>query len=188
MSTETTLSAGPPAAFAAARAALLALLATTALPAAAAPAAGEAPPAEAEASAPVIEVRPAPPPAPAAAALADWHRRYLPRARAVKAAMRTLLAARQEVDPTRYKRRYRQACEELSDAVGPFVDPARRDELYPAADAAARYHLRRAYAALAQAAAAGEERRFQAAEIALADAARWFRQAARVLERYGLEP
>jgi hypothetical protein len=133
-------------------------------------------------------VRPAPPLAPAAAALAAWHRRYLPHASPVKAAMRTLLAARQEVDPTRYKRRYRQACEALGLALSPFTDADRRQELYPQADAAARYHLLHAYAALADAAAAGEEGRFQTAEIALADAARWFRQAARVLERYGLEP
>lgn len=165
-------------------AAALVALATPAAPAGAA----QAPPAKPEASSPVLEVRPAPPPAPAAAALAAWHRRYLPRARPVKAAMRTLLAARQEIDPTRYKRRYRRACELLGRAVSPFTDRERRHELYPQADAAARYHLRHAYAALADAAAAGAEGRFVAAEIALADAARWFRQAARVLERYGLEP
>lgn len=148
----------------------------------------EAPPAQPEAAAPVLEVRPAPPPAPAAAALAAWHRRYLPRARPVKAAIRTLLAARQEVDPTRYKRRYRRACAILGRAVSPFTDGDRRQELYPQADAAARYHLLHAYAALADAAAAGEEGRFVAAEMAFADAARWFRQATRALERYGLEP
>jgi hypothetical protein len=184
MSTRSAFPARRPAAFAAVLA-VLAVLAT--LPFALATAA-EAPPAEPKAASPVLDVRPAPPLAPAAAALAAWHRRYLPHARPVKAAMGTLLAARQEVDPTRYKRRYRQACEILGRAVSPFTDADRRHELYPQADAAARYHLLHAYAALADAAAAGEEGRFQTAEIALADAARWFRQAARVLERYGLEP
>lgn len=169
-------------------AAFAAVLVVLAAPPSAPAAGAEAPPPEPEAASPVLEVHPAPPLAPAAAALAAWHRRYLPRARPVKAAMRTLLAARQEIDPTRYKRRYRRACEVLGRAVSPFTDPDRRQELYPQADAAARYHLRQAYAALAGAAAAGEEGRFVAAEIGLADAARWFRQAARVLERYGLEP
>jgi hypothetical protein len=167
----------------AALAAAFVALATATVPAV--PAAADAAPV---ATSPVLDVRRAPPTAPAEAALAAWHRRYLPHAATVKAAMKTLLAAREEADPTRYKRRYRQACEQLGGALSPFTDPARRDDLYPRADAAARYHLRRAYAALAHAAAAGEEGRFQAAEVALEDSARWFRQAARVLERYGLEP
>lgn len=175
MSNRKPLSTCRPAALAAAFVAL----ATTAVPAI---------PAAADATSPVLDVRRAPPTAPAAAALAAWHRRYLPHAAPVKAAMKTLLAAREEADPTRYKRRYRLACELLGRALSPFTDPARRDELYPQADAAARYHLLRAYAALGHAAAAGEEGRFQAAEVALEDSARWFRQAARVLERYGLEP
>jgi len=180
MTTRNPLAACRPAAFAAVA---LAVLVSTSAPAAAA-----APSAETASASPVLDVRPAPPAAPTAAALAAWHRRYLPRAAAVKAAMRTLLAARQEADPTRYKRRYRQACASLAGAVAPFGDPARRDELYPRADAAAFYHLRRAYAALADAAAAGEEGRYESAEVALLDSTRWFRQAARVLERYGLEP
>lgn len=186
MSERTAFPARRPATLAAA----LVVLAT--LPPAPARAAGTPPPEPpstgAEAASPVLEVRPSPPTAPAAAALAAWHRRYLPRARPVKAAMKALLTARQEVDPARYKRRYRRACAVLGRAVAPFTDPGRRHQLYPQADAAARYHLLHAYAALADAAAAGEEGRFQAAEIGLADAARWFRQAARVLERYGLEP
>jgi hypothetical protein len=181
MSTRNPLAACRPTAVAAAALAV-ALVATSA------PAAAAAPSAETAAASPVLDVRPAPPVAPAAAALAAWHRRYLPRAAVVKAAMRALLEARQEADPTRYKRRYRQACASLAGAVAPFGDPARRDELYPRADAAASYHLRRAYAALAAAAAAGEEGRYQSAEVALLDSTRWFRQAARVLERYGLEP
>lgn len=183
MSNRNPLAACRPAALAAAFVAL----ATTAVPAVPA-AADAAPTAAPAATSPVLDVRRAPPTAPAAAALAAWHRRYLPHAAPVKAAMKTLLGAREEADPTRYKRRYRLACEQLGRALSPFTDPSRRDELYPQADAAARYHLRRAYAALAQAAAAGEEGRFQAAEVALEDSARWFRQAARVLERYGLEP
>lgn len=135
-----------------------------------------------------VDVRPAPPPA--ATALVEWHRRYLPRAAAVRVATRRLLAARREAEPTRYKQRYRAACAALGEATAPFLDPRRREELYPAAaaDPAARYHLRRAYAGLALAAEAGAEGRYQAAELAFADAARWFRQAARVLARYGLEP
>lgn len=180
MTSRNPLAAFRPAAFAAAA---LAVVVSTSAPAAAA-----APSAETATASPVLDVRPTPPAAPAAAALAAWHRRYLPRAAAVKAAMRTLLAARQEADPTRYKRRYRQACASLAGALAPFGDPARRDELYPRADAAASYHLRRAYAALADAADAGEEGRYESAEVALLDSTRWFRQAARVLERYGLKP
>jgi hypothetical protein len=139
-------------------------------------------------SPPTLEIRPAPPPA--AAPLRAWHRRYLVQARPVRAAMRRLVAARGEADPALYKRRYRGACAGLAAAVAPFVDAERRDELFPAAadDPAARYHLRRAYAALAIAAESGAAGRFQAAELAFAESARWFRQAARVLERYGLEP
>lgn len=187
MSNRNPLAACRPAALAAAFVAL-ATTAVPAVPAAADAAPTAAPTAAPVATSPVLDIRRAPPMAPAAAALAAWHRRYLPHAAPVKAAMKTLLGAREEADPTRYKRRYRLACELLGRALSPFIDPARRDELYPQADAAARYHLRRAYAALAHAAAAGEEGRFQAAEVALEDSARWFRQAARVLERYGLEP
>ncbi|HEX6201534.1 MAG TPA: hypothetical protein VF100_00945 [Thermoanaerobaculia bacterium] len=149
-----------------------------------------APPAAARAApnGAALDVRPAP--APAAGPLAAWHRRYLPHAAPVRTAMKRLLAARRTADPTDYKRRYRHACGALAEALAPFEDPERRDALFPAAaaDPAAHYHLRRAYAGLARAAAAGAEGRFEAAELAFADAARWFRQAARVLERYGLEP
>lgn len=169
------------------RAAGLALVATLAawLPGAAAAAS----PAERDTPRRIaLDVRPAP--APAAGPLAAWHRRYLPHAAPVRAAMKRLLAARRVADPTDYKRRYRQACRSLAETLGPFGDPERRDALYPAAEAdpAAHYHLRRAYAELAAAAAAGADGRYEAAELAFADAARWFRQAARVLERYGLEP
>ena len=133
-----------------------------------------------------IAVHPAP--QPPATALAAWHSRYVPRAAPVKLAMAKLLAARQEVDPTRYKRRYRDACRLLDRAVAAFDTAAQEQDLYPLADAAAGFHLRRAYAALARAGAAGAEGHFQTAEIALAESLRWFRQASVALERYGLEP
>lgn len=133
-----------------------------------------------------IEMRAAP--APAAAELAAWHRRYAPEAAPVKRAVEDLLAARREVDPTLYKRRYRRAAAGLSRAVAAFADRARRLDLYPEADPAARFHLRRAYAALGRAAAAGADGRFRDAELALAESARWFAQATAVLARYGLAP
>lgn len=133
-----------------------------------------------------IQVRPAP--APAAAELAAWHRRYAPQAAPVKRAVVALLAARREVDPTLYKRRYRRAAGGLEHAVADFAERARRHHLYPDADPAARFHLRRAYAALGRAAAAGADGRFRQAELALAESARWFGQAKAVLARYGLAP
>ncbi|HUO87514.1 MAG TPA: hypothetical protein VM617_08975 [Thermoanaerobaculia bacterium] len=133
-----------------------------------------------------IAVHPAP--QPPATALAAWHSRYVPRAAPVKQAMAKLLAARQEVDPTRYKRRYRDSCRLLDRAVAAFDSAAREQDLYPRADAAAAFHLRRAYAALARAGTAGAGGHFESAEIALAESVRWFRQATVALERYGLEP
>lgn len=118
-------------------------------------------------------------------AMRAWHRRYRPLAEPVKKALGDLFRAR------RHRHRPRELepqCRALARAVETFRRKARKEEIFPVANAAADVALKRLYRRLGDAAKACLDGRWGAMEGHLHRAARHHKQARLSLRTYGLEP